>query len=194
MTLGSGVTLGSGDVGTDSVGVAIGVGSAVSDGVGVIVLLGTGGGDADGTGEFPTVLVGEGVGVPVGVGAQARFCGTGTTRAIQSDAFSFVSIRLPPAPPGRRSMLLPVPGAAAALPSTNAFVASPQPTESITAPPITRMARAPPEAAMPPVYVASAEPANAPEAFATRRCCPGASGRDVVHADLRVAVVPAAAT
>jgi hypothetical protein len=69
----------------------------------------------------------------------------------QSEAFWFVSVTLPGAPPGRRSILDPAGGASTGAPSTKAFVASPQPTPSIGVPPTGRITTAPPVAAMPAV-------------------------------------------
>ncbi len=97
-----------------------------------------------------------------GAGASASRWGPGTARITKSAALSFVSVPLPAAPPGRRSMLEPAAGAGAGAPSTKAFVASPHPTASIGVPPAGRRTTVPPVAAIPVVYVRSAIDAQTP--------------------------------
>ena len=123
-TMGSGIP--------ENAGVALGSGVAgvgVDDGVARIVGLGAG----------------------AGTGGAARFCGLGATCSNQSAPLSFVSVVLPKAPPGARSMLRPAAGATAGAPSTKALVASPQPTASVGAPPTARTTIDPPVAANPPL-------------------------------------------
>ena len=113
-------------------------------------------GDAFGDGLADGGRLGDDVAVGAGTGGAARFCALGAALTSQSGALSFVSMTLPPMPPGFRSILERAAGAGAAVPSTNPLVASPQPSASIGAPPTTRRASAPPVAARPPLYEASA--------------------------------------
>jgi hypothetical protein len=110
----------------------------------------------------------------------------------QSAALSFVSTRLPPAPPGSRSAELPAGGAAAGDPSTNSLAASPQPTASTTWPSPRRRTIDPPVAARPPLYVASASGAWIPSAFATSTWRPGSTTSVSPQEALRVTVAPVA--
>ncbi len=162
------------------------LGSGLDDALGSGVVLGSalgdGSPDPDGSGL--------GLGDAGGTGAADRFCGIGAGRTAQSAAFWFVSVTLPPLPPGRRSMLWPGGGAAAAVPSTKAFVASPQPIASIGVPPTCRRTSAPPVAAKPPEYVASAVDAYVPVAFATSRCWPVTSSVSSVQVAFLVTVEP----
>jgi hypothetical protein len=205
LTVGVGSRLGEGEISPVGVGVGLGVavavGVGVGSGVGVGVGVGVAGGDelvdgggvavAAGVGE--PVAIGVGVGPPVGVGAAARFCGFGVATT-KSAALALVSVPLPAAPPGSRSMLDPAAGAIAGDPSTNAFVASPHATASIGLPPITRRTTAPPVAAKPDEYVASAIAAWIPAALAMRRWLPGCSTVGVAQVALRVTVEPVEVT
>jgi hypothetical protein len=83
-----------------SVGVGIGVGLVVGSGVGAGVSLGTGVGLTGKVGA--TVGVGEGVGSE-GIGAAARFWGSGAARSTKSTEFASVSCPDPACPPGSRS-------------------------------------------------------------------------------------------
>src|SRR6185436_15200913 len=117
-------------------------------------------------------------------------CAFGVPFTTTSPRLSFVSWRLPPAPPGLRSMLDPAAGAGAADPSTKAFAASPQPIASMGVPPTGRSTSAPPVVANPPEYVASAPLANTPELLAMSTCRPGATSSDEAHVAFLVTVDP----
>src|SRR5690242_17770259 len=170
--------------------VGSGVGESVGTAVGVDVGAGVGVGDGEGLSVGVAVALGVGVGTPPGTAGDARFCGLGKAETNQSDALSFVSVVLPAAPPGRRSMLDEAGGAPIGEPSTNAFVASPHPTASSTEPPTTRSAIAPPVAAKPPVYVVSPIAMYEPTLFTRRIRRPGARIVDTLQVALRVTVDP----
>ncbi|MEO8274020.1 MAG: hypothetical protein ABI620_08130 [Chloroflexota bacterium] len=224
VTVGEGLAVGVGVVVGAGVGVGVGLGVELGVEVGAAVLVGTGVsvgaalgstvevglgvavGSADGTvvAVGPGVLVGAAVGADVGLGVEdalgagtggaASDCGFGEAWLNQSVELAFVSIVLPPRPPGFRSMLAPAAGAPIDEPSTKEFVASPQPTASIGAPPIGRRTIAPPVAAKPPLYVASASPAKIPEVLPTSRCCPGSRRVPLAHEAFRVTVLPVEVT
>jgi hypothetical protein len=180
------------------VGEGVGVGGGEAEGSGVEgVGVGDGRGDGTGVGDGSglggaVVAVGSGVGVGLcdGTVGDPRFCGEGPPWMNQSDALSFVSVAFPAVAPGNRSRLEPAGGARAATPSTKPFVASPQPTASMTDPPTTRNATAPPVAAIPPLYVASADAAYLPEALPMRKRWPGLRTRDASQEAFRVTVDP----
>jgi hypothetical protein len=146
-----------------ALGAPVGVGTGVADGAAVGVGLGVGDSAGLGVGDGVGLGVGDGIGLGVGdgiglgvgddasgTGGEVRFCATGEPFTTRSAALSFVSVTLPPGPPGSRSSDDPAGGAAPALPSTNELVASPHATASIGDPPIWRSTIAPPVAASPP--------------------------------------------
>src|SRR5687768_1289709 len=106
------------------VGLGLGLGVALIPGLGLDVALGdglavaltVGIGVELGGNDTKGVAVGDGSS-GLGVGADARFWGSGTARSAKSVALSSVSCVEPRPPPGRRSMLEPAAGAGALLPS-----------------------------------------------------------------------------
>jgi len=142
VTVGLGVGVGPGVDDGVSVGLAVVGGSAVGLAVACSVPLELG----DGIGEAVAV----GAGLPVAMGAELLFCGSGKAWTMKSMRLSSVSWLEPADPPASRSRLLPAAGAAAARVSSHELVAFPHPTASRAIPaPTTRSATLPPVAASP---------------------------------------------
>jgi hypothetical protein len=103
-----------GDEARMAAGVALSEGVALGLGNGAVVLANSVGVDAVGVSDGDA----EGASDAPGTGRDASDCGTGLGWIRKSDPLSLVSTRLPPEPPGLRSMLDLAGGAGATAPST----------------------------------------------------------------------------